>query len=99
MNDITTSVEFFASRIDNVIAARKYSGDMLLTVSENETELAFTDGYRAKGKVLNFTGKKSISLLLNTELFNKNFTSYRIELTANNTKVIGKKLKLLNYVY
>ena len=99
MHTITTSVEFFASRIDNVIAARKYSGDILLTVSENETELAFTDGYRAKGKVLKFMGKESISLLLNTDLFNKNYTTYRIELNSDNTRISGKKIKLLNCGY
>ncbi|PSW25209.1 hypothetical protein C9J21_21790 [Photobacterium phosphoreum] len=98
MNTIT-AVEFFASRIDNVIAARKYSGDMLLTISQNDTELAFSDGYRAKGKVLNFSGKEAISLLINSDIFNKNFTTYRIELANDKTRVIGKKIKLRNYIY
>ncbi|WP_318512037.1 hypothetical protein [Photobacterium leiognathi] len=93
--NLVAKLEFECFNINRVIYLNDYDEDVVLTITDNEAELAFSNGQVTYGRVLEKNDKGNLNYLLNAQVFKDNYTKFQITLTSDSAHIsAGKMMKL-----
>ncbi len=93
---LLAKLEFESANIDRVINLNNYTDYVVLTVVDNDAELAFGNGYVSHGRVLEKFTNINLNCLIDSQVFKQNHTKYQIAIRTNSASITAVKMKKLH---